>query len=64
MSFFGWSDGVPEADDTLRARHAEAEALTDELVGPAYDVLDDGQSRDLLELLAAARETVDSARTG
>lgn len=63
-TFFGWSEGVPRADGTLRARHAGAEALTDELVGPAYAVLDDGQSRDLLELLAAARETVDSVRTG
>jgi len=41
---FGWApDETPEIDDTHRALHAEAEALTDRIVRPAFAVLDQGQ---------------------
>lgn len=41
---FGWSDAdTPEVDDTHRALHAEAEAITDRVVRPAFAVLDQGQ---------------------
>jgi len=41
MQMFGWSEGdVPEVGDEHRRRAEAAEALTDELVLPAYSVLD------------------------
>jgi len=55
-AFFGWPDPLPGADDALRERHARAEALTDQLVAPAYAVLDDHEGADLARLLAAARD--------
>ncbi|MGH9108900.1 MAG: SCO6745 family protein [Acidimicrobiales bacterium] len=39
-AFFGWRGDPPGVDDGDRRRLAEAEELTDRLVGPAFDVLD------------------------
>ena len=54
-AFFGWSETLPEATDELRSRRERAEELTDELVAPAYDVLDGPAAEDLLRLLEAAQ---------
>ena len=45
LAMFGWTDAdAPEVTDELVRLRAEAEALTDELLAPAYGVLDaDGQ---------------------
>lgn len=41
---FGWDD-APAITDADRARRAAAEALTDDLVRPAYAALDDAQAK-------------------
>jgi hypothetical protein len=52
-AMFGWdADDAPVIDDEARARHAAAEALTDDLVRPAYAVLDDAGAQALLTGLA------------
>jgi hypothetical protein len=44
VAMFGWSaDDAPVIDDAVQAKMAAAEALTDELVTPAYAVLDDSE---------------------
>jgi hypothetical protein len=43
MALFGWSeDDVPQVDDSDRQHLDAAEHLTDEIVLPAYSVLDEG----------------------
>jgi hypothetical protein len=54
-AFFGWVEPYPTIDEDTRARRARAEELTDELVGPAYDVLSAEESRELLALLERLR---------
>ena len=56
-AFFGWSEPLPEATDELRSRRARAEELTDELVSPAYAVLDHAAGEELMALLAGAQAT-------
>lgn len=56
-AFFGWSEPLPEATDELRSRRARAEELTDELVAPAYAVLDHAAGEELMALLAGAQAT-------
>lgn len=49
MGLFGWPDGdVPEVGDAHRERLAASNALTDELVLPAYSVLDEAGSAALV----------------
>ncbi|MDQ3384644.1 MAG: hypothetical protein M3503_01325 [Actinomycetota bacterium] len=49
IAMFGWSEEeAPEVTDEARALHAEAEALTDRLVTPAYAVLGEAEQQDLL----------------
>jgi len=43
--------------DDVRARRARAQELTDELVGPAYEVLSGGEAQELLELLDVLNRT-------
>jgi hypothetical protein len=50
-TFFGWAEPFPTMDDGVRARRAQAEELTDQLVGAAYAVLSAGEAQELLELL-------------
>lgn len=57
-SEFGWPEPYEEITAELRERWAAAEALTDELIAPAFAVLDERQGRELTELLAAADEVV------
>ena len=54
-AFFGWSEPLPEATGELRTRRARAEELTDELVAPAYGVLDDDAADEMMGLLDGAQ---------
>jgi hypothetical protein len=46
---FGWPEGfLPEISDEQRAAAERAEALTDDLVRPAYAALDDAGAAALL----------------
>ncbi len=60
MTLFGWpEDDVPEVDDAQRAARAEAEAMTDRILAPAFGVLDEAGSAALLagiEAIAGALE--------
>lgn len=47
---FGWADG-DLATPTTKAAHAKAEQITDELVAPAYEVLDEAERARLVVLL-------------
>ena len=53
-AFFGWAEPYPAIDEGVLARRTRAEELTDELVGPAYDVLSPDEARELLALLSRA----------
>jgi hypothetical protein len=58
-SFFGYDDADrPEGTDADRAALAAAEELTDRLVSPAYDVLDQAQRQDLLDGLTAIEAAI------
>lgn len=53
-TFFGYSEGTcPEGTDAQRAALASAEELTDRLVAPAFDVLDESGRSALLDGLTA-----------
>ena len=70
IKMFGWREAdAPEITDATHAAMAEAEALTDRIVAPAYAVLDDAQRQDsspcsagsqhaLCRLIASRRATV------
>jgi hypothetical protein len=61
FAFFGWDENdIPEVTDTDRARLAEAEALTDRLVMPAYGVLDEESRQVFLEGLDAIAAALDA----
>jgi hypothetical protein len=50
VKMFGWSEEEPpHIDDQVRATMLEIEALTDELVAPAYSVLDTAGQKALTE---------------
>ena len=54
MGMFGWPDGdITQVGDEHRARLQRAEALTDELVSPAYSVLDPAAASSLVEGIEA-----------
>jgi hypothetical protein len=52
--FFGWPEPYPESGDDERERRSRAERLTDDLMAPAFAVLDDGEAADLTRLLDEA----------
>jgi hypothetical protein len=54
---FGWSD-LPEVDDPLRTRHAEAEEHTNRRIAQAYAALDDAERDELVSLCEAALASV------
>ena len=59
QEMFGWSaDRVPAVTDADRERLAEAEVVTDRIVAPAYDVLDDTGRAALLDGLAAMESAI------
>jgi hypothetical protein len=50
MAMFGWTpDDLPEIDQEVNEAMARAEAITDDLVAPAYGVLDEDGQRSLIE---------------
>jgi hypothetical protein len=50
-ALFGWPEPYPELDESARAAHREAHDLTDRLMAPAFDVLDDGERDRLVSLV-------------
>jgi hypothetical protein len=52
--YFGWPEPYPEVTDELRTRRAQAEELTDELTAPAFAVLTEAESDELISLLDKA----------
>lgn len=56
--YFGWPRPYPEVTEDVRARREDAERLTDTLIAPAFEVLDDGEAKELVALLAEADKTV------
>ena len=60
FALFGWKDGdVPEVGDDERRRLSGADALTDDLLGPAFGALDDGGAAALVEGLGAIAAGLD-----
>jgi hypothetical protein len=59
--FFGWTEPFPEPTEERRERHARAEALTDELAAPAFEVLDADERAELVELCAGVKAAVKAA---
>ena len=57
---FGWGECVDAAEvtDAMRTRWAEAEALTDELIAPAFAALDEPAAKELITLLQDAHAAV------
>ena len=55
--YFGWPEPYPEVRDEIRARRAQAEKLTDELTTPAFAVLSEAESDELITLLDKACAT-------
>lgn len=55
---FGWPEPFPEITEDQRRRWAAAEELTDELIAPAFAVLDDKASEELVRLLNEAHTAV------
>ncbi|MFC4373518.1 hypothetical protein ACFO5K_05345 [Nocardia halotolerans] len=50
----GWSEPFEEITDDMRKRWTAAEELTDELMAPHFDVLDDTEAEELATLMATA----------
>lgn len=59
LAMFGWSDdAVPELTDEHRAQRDEAEAITDRIVGAAYEVLDQPARVAFVEGIAKVHEAL------
>lgn len=56
--YFGWAEPYPEVTEELEVLRSEAEALTDVLLGPAFEVLSEAEAGELGTLLGKAREVV------
>ncbi|MGI5219761.1 SCO6745 family protein [Nocardia sp. CA-290969] len=52
--WYGWPEPFEEITDEVRAAWKQAEAVTDQLIAPAFAVLDDAAAADLVRLVAAA----------
>ncbi|GAA3445185.1 SCO6745 family protein [Planomonospora venezuelensis] len=52
--FFGWPEPYPAPSPELLERRARAEELTDRLMAPAFAVLDEKESAELVELVDRA----------
>ncbi|MEU4316847.1 hypothetical protein [Nocardia sp. NPDC024068] len=55
---YGWPEPFEEITDEVRAAWQRAEAVTDDLIAPAFAALDDADSADLVRLLGAAHKSV------
>lgn len=51
--YFGWPEPFPEVTDELRQRHDEAEALTDRLCAPAFEVLSPSERSEFVDIVPA-----------
>lgn len=51
--FFGWPEPFPAVGEEVRQRRQEAEALTDRLCAPAFEVLTGAERAELAELVPA-----------
>ncbi|MFC9995533.1 hypothetical protein [Nocardia sp. NPDC127526] len=60
--WYGWPEPFEDITPDLRKRWEAAEALTDELIAPAFAALDEESGRELVELLKAAHHTAFSRR--
>lgn len=58
LRLFAWPEPWPELTPDLLAKRATADALTDELCAPAYEVLTSQEGDEYVGLLAAAKELV------
>jgi len=59
IAMFGWSaDDAPQIDDEARRRLDEAERLTDQIVAPAFAVLNEKERNDLLAGATAIKQAL------
>ncbi|BAW07408.1 conserved hypothetical protein [Nocardia seriolae] len=59
---FGWPEPFDEITAELKGRWMQAESITEELIAPAFAVLDDKECEELVTLLTAAQATVFGGR--
>ncbi|WP_280419828.1 SCO6745 family protein [Nocardia carnea] len=52
--WYGWPEPFEEITDNIRSAWNRAESVTDELIAPAFAVLDETEAGDLVRLVAAA----------
>lgn len=52
--WYGWPEPFQEITDEIRDTWKQAESVTDEMIAPAFEVLDDDDADDLVRLVAAA----------
>lgn len=55
--WYGWPEPFEEITDDIRDRWQQAEAITDDLIAPAFAVLDETEAADFVRLIAAAHST-------
>ncbi|MEC3917348.1 SCO6745 family protein [Nocardia sp. CDC160] len=59
---FGWPEPFEEITPELKGRWMQAESITEELIAPAFAVLDDKEGEELAALLTACQGVVFSGR--
>ncbi|WP_194820468.1 hypothetical protein [Nocardia sp. XZ_19_385] len=61
-AWFGWQAPFPEITPEVRERWERAEALTGEMITPAFDVLDAEAGAELVALVSACHDTIFASR--
>ncbi|MFC9897674.1 hypothetical protein ACFVMC_28630 [Nocardia sp. NPDC127579] len=61
-AWFGWQAPFPEITPEVRQRWEQAEALTDEMMAPAFAVLDTETATEFVTLVADCHDTIFAAR--
>ncbi|WP_405495583.1 SCO6745 family protein [Nocardia sp. NBC_00511] len=59
---FGWPEPYEEITAELKGRWMQAESITEDLIAPAFAVLDDNEGDELVKLLDAAQAAVFGGR--
>lgn len=59
---YGWPEPFEEITADLKGRWVQAETITDALVTPAFEALDEGSAQELIRLLTACHSTVFARR--
>lgn len=59
---YGWPEPFEEITAELKGRWMQAESITEDLIAPAFAVLDDKQGEELISLLTACHSTVFGGR--